>query len=349
MIAHASSPAVGDTSRPYRLGILGAGTVASAFAEMLLSRSLPVMLGGILVRDVNKPRSSALTVDNITGHGEQVVDDADIVIELMGGVDRASELMLRALEAGKPVITANKAALAERWHDFLPYLSKGHVYFEAAVMAGTPIVAALTGGLRGSNPIELHAILNGTCNYILRQLEEGIPFDDALAEAQALGYAEADPSLDIDGFDAAHKLTLLARLAFTPDLAWETVQARTEGISGLTPAVVQEAMQDGGRVRLVGSIFPEDDQWQVAVRPVYLPASHPLAGSASERNGMVYRGDALGNVSMIGPGAGGKETASGVLADLYAVLGGQRGPNPLEQAAPVPTGVRVHKLGEVLQ
>jgi homoserine dehydrogenase len=315
---------------------------------MLLTRSLPVILEGILVRDISKPRSSALVVDRITNNGEQVVDNADIVIELMGGVDRASDLMLQALEAGKPVITANKAALAERWQDFLPYLQRGQLYFEAAVMAGTPIVAALTGGLRGSNPIELHAILNGTCNYILRRLEEGIDFDDALTEAQTLGYAEADPSLDIDGFDSAHKLTLLARLAFIPELAWETVKARTEGIRKLTPAIVQEAMQDGGRVRLVGSIYPENGHWQVAVRPVYLPASHPLAGSASERNGMVYRGDALGDVSMIGPGAGGKETASGVLADLYAVLGGQRGPNPLELAAPVPRDVRVHKLGEVL-
>ncbi|MEM7738084.1 MAG: homoserine dehydrogenase [Deinococcota bacterium] len=338
-----------STAAHYRLGMLGGGTVASAFAEMLSGRDLPVSLAHILVRDLAKTRTQALLVDRLTTDAELVVDDADIIIELMGGTDQAGDLMLRALAAGKPVITANKAALAERWDEFLPYLGRGQVYFESAVMAGTPIVAALTGGLRASKPIELHAILNGTCNYMLQQLEAGTAFADALAEAQALGYAEADPSLDIDGFDAAHKLAILGRLAFNPELTWDAVKVNTIGIRELTPAVVQEAMEDGGRVRLVGSIYPQEGIWQAVVRPVYLPASHPLSGSASERNGMVFRSDSLGYVSMIGPGAGGKETASGILADLYALLDGQRGPAPLQQAAEVPEGVRIDKLGEVLE
>jgi len=269
------------------------------------------------------------------------------VVELMGGVDGPSELMLRALEAGKRVVTANKAVLAERWEAFAPYLEAGRLYFEAAVMAGTPAVGPLSGALRGSLPLELHAILNGTCNYILGALEDGAEFGEALSEAQRLGYAEADPDLDVDGLDAAHKLTVLARLAFDPDLPWPDVRAATHGIRHLTPALVKEAMEDGGRIRLVGSVYPEAGAWRAAVRPVYLPPAHPLAGSASNRNGLLFRGDAVGEVLITGAGAGAGPTASAVLADLLSALEERPGPSPLAHAAPVPEGYRAQPLGEV--
>ncbi|MDZ7705929.1 MAG: homoserine dehydrogenase [Trueperaceae bacterium] len=337
-----------------RLGVLGAGTVGSALIELIGARpELGISLGKVLVRDLGKDRGPHVPKHLLTTDMDAVLDSADVVVELIGGVERATEAIVRSLEAGKKVVTANKAVLAERWGGLEPYLAAGQLYFEAAVMAGTPVIGPLTGALRGSRPLELHAILNGTCNYILSQLEQGTSYDDALAEAQQLGYAEADPTLDVEGFDAAHKLTVLARLAFDPNTVWDDVKARTVGISALTPAHVKEAMEDGGRVRLVGSVYPADGAWRAEVRPVYLPPAHPLAGSASSRNGMVFRGDAVGEVFISGAGAGANPTASAVLADIIAALAGRPGPSPLTEAAPLPTDYlsadyKVEVLGTVL-
>ena len=262
------------------IGLLGAGTVGSAFLELLEGREdVAAEISKVLVRDPEKPRRVAR--DRLCTDPEEALR-ADIVVELMGGTGLAGDLTLRALSQGKRVVTANKAVLAERWDEFVPFLAEGRLYFEAAVMAGTPAVGPLTTVLRGSKPLELHAILNGTCNYILGALEGGADYHEALAEAQRLGYAEPDPSLDVEGVDAAHKLTLLARLVFDPQISWDAVRADTHGIRELTPALVMEAMEDGGRIRLVGSVYPEAGRWHVSVRPVYLPATHALAGAASK-------------------------------------------------------------------
>lgn len=332
-----------------RLGVLGAGTVGSALLGLLKARTdLNISLGKVLVRDLGKDRGPHVPKDALTTDLDAVLDSADVVVELIGGVEQATDAIVKSLEAGKKVVTANKAVLAERWAELKPYLAKGQLYFEAAVMAGTPIIGPLTGALRGSNPFELHAILNGTCNYILSQLEQGIDYDTALGEAQRLGYAEADPTLDVEGFDAAHKLSVLAKLAFDPETAWDDVKARTVGISKLTTAHVKEAMEDGGRVRLVGSVYPSEGAWRAEVRPVYLPPAHPLAGSASSRNGMVFRGDAVGEVFISGAGAGAGPTASAVLADIIAALAERPGPSPLSAAAPIPADHKVEVLGDVL-
>ncbi len=336
------------TQQAAKIGLLGAGTVGSSFLELLEQRSdVFAKPSGILVRDPNKARSASVVADKVTTDPEAVIAAADIVLELMGGTDLAGDLILTALAQGKRVVTANKAVLAERWQELRPYLAQGLLYFEAAVMAGTPVIGPLTGALRGSSPLELHAILNGTCNYILSQLELGVTYQEALKEAQRLGYAEADPSLDVEGFDAAHKLTILARLAFDPDIAWESVKARTRGISQLTPAIIKEAMEDGGRVRLVGSVYPQDGAWQVEVCPVYLPAAHPLAAEASNRNGLVFYGDAVGQVFIAGAGAGALPTASAVLADTIAALAARPGPSLLPAAVPVPLDYQAEKLGEI--
>ena len=327
------------------VGLLGAGTVGSAFLELLEGRDgVAARVHKVLVRDPDKPRRVAR--DRLCTDPEEALD-ADVVVELMGGTELAGDLTLRALRMGKRVVTANKAVLAERWDEFAPFLREGRLYFEAAVMAGTPAVGPLTTVLRGSKPLELHAILNGTCSYILGELEGGADYHEALAEAQRLGYAEADPSLDVEGVDAAHKLTLLARLMFDPYISWDAVRADTRGISGLTPALVLEAMEDGGRVRLVGSVYPEEGRWRVSVRPVYLPATHALAGAASNRNGFVFRGDAVGEVMVAGAGAGAASTASAVLADLMDAAAGRPGPAPLAKAAAVPADYRAPKLGEI--
>lgn len=339
----------GMTGTKRRVAVLGAGTVGGAVLGLIKDRpELNIDLGKVLVRDLNKPRGEAVKVDMLTTDPQEALDGADIVVELLGGTGLASELMLEALKQGKRVVTANKAVLAEQWPAFKPYLDSGHLYFEASVMAGTPVIGPLTGALRGSRPLELHAILNGTCNYIIGQLEDGVGFEAALAEAQRLGYAEADPSLDVDGFDAAHKLCVLARLAFDPDLAWGTLQANTIGIRSLTPALIKEAMEDGGRVRLVASIFPQGQDWQAKVRPVFLPARHPLAGSASNRNGLLFKGDAVGEVMITGAGAGAAPTGSAVLGDLISALEGRPGPSLMPHKAPLPQGYQADELGEVL-
>jgi len=331
-----------------RVGLLGAGTVGGALCELMAETGLDAAISRVLVRDPDKARGTCVPLPTLTTDADAVLDESDVLVELMGGTGLASELMLRALQAGKRVVTANKAVLAEQWDAFGPFMAAGTLYFEAAVMAGTPAIGPLSGVLRGSRPKELHAILNGTCNYILGELEAGADFKDALREAQRLGYAEADPSLDVDGFDAAHKLTVLGRLAFDPDLSWELVKTNTHGIGHLTPAVVKEAMEDGGRLRLVGSIYPEGGSWRAAVRPVYLPPEHPLSGSASNRNGLLFRGDPVGEVLITGAGAGAGPTASAVLADLLDALAERPGPSPLARAAPVPADYEAQPLGEVL-
>ena len=335
------------TGETTRIGLLGAGTVGSSFCDLFSKAGLRAEISRVLVRDPDKARPGCVPHSALTTDADVVLEN-DIIIELLGGTDYAGDLMLRALNKGKRVITANKAVLAERWNEFRPFIEAGTLYFEAAVMAGTPAVEPLAGVLRGSRPLELHAILNGTCNYILGELEGGADFDDALKEAQALGYAEADSSVDVDGTDAGHKLTILGRLAFDPDFSWEDVQAHTHGIRHLTPAIVKEAMEDGGRLRLVGSIYPEDGAWRGTVRPVYLPPEHPLAGSASNRNGLLFRGDAVGEVLITGAGAGAAPTASAVLADLMSALSGRAGPGLLARAAAVPQDYRTQPLGEVL-
>ena len=322
------------------VGLLGAGTVGSALVKLLAHRDdIPAEICSILVRDSDKSRegvaSGLLTTDPY-----EVLAQPDILIETMGGTDLAGDLMLEALGTGKRVVTANKAALAERWAEFVPFLNEGRLYFEATVMAGTPVIGPLTGALRGSSPLALHAILNGTCSYMLNELEKGVAYDEALAEAQRLGYAEADPTLDVGGFDAAHKLTLLARLTCDPNLTWEAVKAQTKGIEDLNPEQVQGARSRGGWIQLVGSVTPAAGAWQVKVRPVFVPGGHPLARAPKGRNALLFRGNAVGDVLITGAGAGGSETASGVLADLIAAVNDRPGPSPLQQPAPVPSSFK---------
>jgi homoserine dehydrogenase len=330
-----------------RIGLLGAGTVGSKLIELIEDRDeLGFSVSKVLVRDVNKARSK-IPSSILTTSPKEILETSDIVVEVMGGITLASEVMMEALHQGKRVVTANKAALAECWESFKPFIKKGLLYFEASVMAGTPTIGALTGVLRGSRPLELHAILNGTCNYILTEIEKGVAYKDALAEAQRLGYAEADPSLDVEGFDAAHKLTVLARLVFEPNLEWEEVKAQTRGITSITAEMMKTAERRGGRIRLLGSVYPENNDWKYKVRPVFMPNTHPMAGAASNRNALYFRGDAVGSVLITGAGAGGAATASGVLSDIICAAQGAPGPSLLSKAATVPKNVDVEILEEV--
>lgn len=321
--------------RPPRIAVLGAGTVGSAVIDRL-DRLVHATVLPVLVRDPERPRPFSRHRERVTTDAAAATAGADLLVELMGGIEPAAGLMLDALRSGIPVVTANKAALAERWHDFQPFIAAGKLYFEAAVMAGTPVVGPLTGALRGSAPVALHAVLNGTCNVILSAMEEGASYEDALVDAQVEGFAEEDPSLDVDGVDTAHKLAILGRMVFDPALSLEALMGRTRGIRAIDAATLQRAAASGHRVRLVGSIVAGNEGWEASVMPTTLPAGHPLASLDGANNGMVFCGDAIGEVLIRGSGAGAAPTASGVVADVLAALAGRPGPTPVAEPAALP-------------
>jgi homoserine dehydrogenase len=308
----------------FRVGILGGGTVGSGLLR-LLARHPEIDVTAVLVRDLARPRDVPHPV-RFTRDPHEVIDGADVVVEVMGGVDAPTDLMAEAAARGARLVTANKAALAERWSTYRPWVEAGRVGYEAAVMAGTPAIGPLAGVLRASHLTSLEAVLNGTCAYLIGEMERGVAFADALAQAQRLGYAEADPSLDVDGFDAAHKLTLLARLTVDPDLAWDEVVPHVRGVRDLTPDTVAAARAQGLRYRLVAFIEPDGARWRYGVEPRAVAADHPLAFLADGRNALVYRGDAVGEVWLAGPGAGALVTASAVLSDVLAAQRGESNP-----------------------
>ncbi|MEZ0348890.1 MAG: homoserine dehydrogenase [Thermus sp.] len=315
------------------LALLGGGTVGSAFYALVQERREELAaLGfaprflGVLVRHPKKPR--AIPEELLRVEPFDLLE-ADVVVEALGGVEAPLKLLLPALEAGVPLITANKALLAEAWDALRPFAEEGLIYHEASVMAGTPALSFLET-LRGSEVLELHGILNGTTLYILQEMEKGRTYAEALAEAQRLGYAEADPTLDVEGIDAAHKLTLLARLLVDPAFPFGAVEAR--GIARLTPGLLQEAAAQGKRVRLLASLYGEGGRWRARVAPSLLPLDHPLAQARG--NALWVKTRPLGEVFVTGPGAGGGATASGLFADLLRLLSGAPGHLPAFFAKP---------------
>lgn len=313
---------------PVRVGVLGVGTVGAALVR-LLARHPEFIVTAALVRDPGRARDLGARPPRLTTDPDEAIDGADIVVELLGGVEWPTALMARAAERGARLVTANKAALAEAWPTWRPWIEAGRVGFEAAVMAGTPAIGPLTGALRGSRMHALEAVLNGTCAYLIGELERGVALETALAEAQRLGYTEADPSLDVDGWDAAHKVAVVARMTVAPELAWSDVVPRVRGVRGLTPDWVRTERAAGRRVRLVAYVEPDGaGGWRVGVEPRSIAAERPLAFLADGRNALVYRGDAVGEVWIAGPGAGAYVTASAVLADVLQAARGEPGPRP---------------------
>lgn len=315
------------------VAVLGGGTVGTEVVK-LLSRDPRFEVVGVLVRDASRERAFPGWRELVTSDPDAVAS-SDIVVELMGGTTLAAELSLAALDAGRTLVTANKAALAERWTEFLPYLSAGKVHLEAAVMAGVPVVGSLVGALRGCAPVSLHAVLNGTSNVILSAMESGAAYEEALADAQRLGYAEADPTLDVGGFDAAHKLSILARLAFDPGIDYADVASHTQGIATVPASVIAAHRARGRSVRLVGSVEASSGEWRASVRPVSLPHDHPLV-TGGPVNTLLFNGDPLGEVLLRGPGAGGGATATAVVADVMAAAAGMLGHVPVSSAAGLP-------------
>jgi len=296
------------------IGLLGLGTVGAGVAAILATPAGRHPLVGelelrrVAVRDLNRPRTVELAAELLSTDPEAVVDDpaVDIVVEVMGGLEPARSLILRAIAAGKPVVTANKAVIARYGEEIAAAAARSGVYvlIEAAVGGGIPIIEPLKQSL-GANRIQrVSGIINGTTNYILsRMAAEGAAYPDVLADAQRLGYAEADPAADVQGGDAADKIAILAGLAYGGPVPREAIP--TEGIDQLDARDIAYAEQ----------------LLDVRVHPTLLPKAHPLAGVNGVNNAILVEGDPVGQVMFYGPGAGAGPTASAVVADILNIAG----------------------------
>jgi homoserine dehydrogenase len=307
------------------VGILGGGTVGGTLARKLLTErenisaksGVELDLVKVAVRDLDRERPfpSEYATDDL----ESVVDHPDVrlVVELMGGIEPAADLILRALAAGKPVVTANKALIAERGPEIFEAASRAGVsiLFEAAVGGGIPLIRPLSESLAGERLDRILGIVNGTTNYILSAMDsEGAPYADVLAEAQRLGYAEADPTADVGGGDAAAKATILAGLAFG---VWvEEAAVHTEGIVGIDTQDIDFARDLGYCVKLLAVAESVDSGVSVRVHPTLVPLEHPLANVRGAHNAVFVEGPDIGDLLFMGPGAGGGPTATAVLGDV---------------------------------
>ena len=329
-------------AEPLRIAIAGLGTVGAGVVrlletnrEMIAARAgRPITITAVSARDRSKDRGVDLTpyawVDDMQAMAAR--GDVDVVVELVGGSDGPALTLARAaLDEGKGFVTANKAMVAHHGLALveLAALKSAPFAFEAAVAGGIPVVMGLRGGTAANALTRIYGILNGTCNYILSEMERtGADFDAMLAEAQAKGYAEADPTFDIEGIDAAHKLALLAAIGFGSRIDFDAVQ--TTGISGVRAADIAQADALGYVVRLVGVASLHDDsngeqRLLQRVRPCLVPFRHPLAAVTGATNAVVAEGDFAGRLLFQGAGAGDGPTASAVVADLIEIARGQSG------------------------
>jgi homoserine dehydrogenase len=314
--------------RRLKIGLLGCGTVGRGLVELvgrnealIRQRSgVELRITKILVRDVDKERQGVNHALLTTQPDKVLNNGCDLVVELVGGIEPARSFIERSLERGKHVVTANKALLALDGFSLMKTASEQKVRlgFEASVCGGIPIIRALRDGLVGNNIHSLSGILNGTCNYILtRMTEDRVEFEEALGEAQAKGFAEADPTLDIDGHDAAQKLKILTELAFSGQVDAKAVQV--EGIRDIAAEDVEAARELGFVIKHVATAEFSEDAVSLSCAPVLLPLSHQLAGIRNENNAVLIRGDAVGEMLFSGKGAGSLPSASAVLSDVVDI------------------------------
>lgn len=346
-----------EGSKPLRVALLGCGVVGSAVARLLTEHAAdmrarvgaPLEIAGIAVRRAGRDRSEA-GVDPalFTTDAEELVTRADVVVEVIGGIEPARSLILRAMEHGASVVTANKALLAEDGPTLYAAAAKHGVdlYYEAAVAGAIPLLRPLRESLAGDEVRLVLGIVNGTTNYILDKMDRtGASFADALEQAQALGYAEADPTADVEGFDAAAKAAILASLAFHSRVSGRDVHR--EGITDVTAADVAAAREMDCVIKLLAICERLDGGISVRVHPAMIPRSHPLAGVGDAFNAVFVEADAAGQLMFYGRGAGGDPTASAVLGDIVAVaqhrVSGGLGPGESSYA-----DLPVRPMGEAL-
>ncbi|WP_330924678.1 homoserine dehydrogenase [Candidatus Sororendozoicomonas aggregata] len=314
--------------KPVKVGICGLGTVGSGTFNVLNRNQdiiaarvgHPVIIEQVAVRHDNHACDTSGTMVTRDIFDITRNPDIDIVVELIGGYETAKELILSAIEQGKHVVTANKALIAEHGNEIFKAAKKHNVLvaYEAAVAGGIPIIKCLREGLAANRIHSLAGIINGTGNYILTEMgDKQRPFSDVLKEAQTLGYAESDPTFDIEGIDACHKLTIMASIAFGIPLQFN--QAYTEGISLITPLDIQYAEELGYRIKHLGIARRQEKGIEIRVHPALIPASKPMANINGVLNAIVVNSDALGQTLYTGPGAGSEATASSVIADIMDI------------------------------
>ncbi|MFP4133100.1 MAG: homoserine dehydrogenase [Halothece sp.] len=312
-----------------RIGLLGLGTVGGATAEILQSPDgrnpllKEISIAKVGVNNLEKPRPVQFPSEVLTTDLEGIVNDPNIevVIELIGGLEPARSLILQAIANGKHIVTANKAVISRYGEEIYRAAEQAGVYvlIEAAVGGGIPVIRPLQQALSVNRIQSILGIINGTTNFILTKMAaEGSDFAAVLAEAQALGYAEADPSADVDGYDAADKITILATLAFKQQVSLEDVSC--EGIRQISAVDIKYAEQLGFEIKLLAIAQRDETGLQVRVHPTLVPKEHPLANIDGVNNAILVEGDPLGQVMFYGPGAGGGATASAVVSDLMNIV-----------------------------
>jgi homoserine dehydrogenase len=316
--------------KPINVGLLGIGTVGGGTWEVLNRNAdeirrragRAIRITQVADRDVKRAKSIVKGKAKVVDDARVVLrsPDIEIIVELIGGCTVAKELVLEAIRHGKHVVTANKALLATHGNEIFAAAQKRGVMvaFEAAVAGGIPIIKALREGLTANRIEWIAGIINGTSNFILSEMrDKGLPFADALKDAQARGYAEADPTFDIEGVDAAHKLTILSALAF--GIPMQLKKAYTEGISKLTKSDIAYAEELGYRIKLLGITKKTPKGIELRVHPTLVPARRLIANVEGVMNGILVKGDAVGPTLYYGAGAGSQPTASAVVADLVDV------------------------------
>jgi homoserine dehydrogenase len=299
----------------FRVGLLGHGTVGSAFDRLLADRS-----EAIAVATGRRPELSGVLTRS-SGSFDDILEGADAIVELIGGIEPAREYVLRTLRAGKPVVTANKQLLSQYGDELFGAAREGgaQLRYEAAVAGVVPVIRVMRESFAGAHIEKVHGIVNGTTNYILSEMARtGASYRDALARAQELGYAEADPSEDVTGKDAAAKMAILARLAFHASLHLHEVPH--EGVEEITPDDIDYAKEFGLVLKLLGVAERRDGGVSVRVFPCFLYQGHPLASVLGPFNAVTLESPAITEITLSGPGAGGLQTASAVLGDVVSVM-----------------------------
>jgi homoserine dehydrogenase len=326
------------------VGLVGFGTVGTGVARIVLEQrdairartGLDITLSLVCDKDTTSDRGVSLPAGMLSSDLEALwaAEDIGVVVELVGGTGFAKELVLRAIERGKHVVTANKALLALHGSELFTAASRAGVSlsFEASVCGGIPLIRAVRDGYAGNEIRQMMGIVNGTCNYILTQMARtGTSYQAALEEAQAKGFAEADPTLDVGGGDSAHKIAILARMAFAREIAFDAVSI--EGIDHILPMDIQFGSTMGYVLKLLAVAKLVDGQIDLRVHPAFLPARHPLAAVNNEFNAVWVRGEATGDTMHYGRGAGQMPTAAAVVSDLIDVGLGRAAINATSYAA----------------
>jgi homoserine dehydrogenase len=306
---------VSQSEKTFRVGLLGHGTVGRAFAELL-----PAQAERIEVATGLRPELSGVLTRS-QGSFDELLERSDLIVEVMGGIKPARDWVLRALQSGRHVVTANKQLLSRHGEELWEAAREHGVQlrFEGAVAGVVPVIRVLQESLAGAKIDRVHGIVNGTTNFILTEMAQtGMTFGEALREAQRLGYAEADPSEDVDGRDAAAKMAILARLAF--DTPVHLDQVRFEGIEHIQPDDLEYARELGLVLKLIGTAERIGDGLSVRVHPVFLYPHHPLASVMGPFNAVTVEAESITEITMSGPGAGGPQTATAVLGDVISAM-----------------------------